>query len=83
MFEESTSLLVAAGPESTSRLRSTTQLRRGVEEKLWVIISSNNRPTAGEWHSQGGQLIEDASQRPDVRFFIVGFSVMDLQINQQ
>ena len=29
MFEESTSLLVAAGPESTSRLRSTTQLRRG------------------------------------------------------
>ena len=31
MFEESTSLLVAAGPESTSRLRSTTQLRRGVD----------------------------------------------------
>ena len=29
MFEETTSLLVAAGPESTLRLRSTTQLRRG------------------------------------------------------
>ena len=29
IFEETTSLLVAAGPESTLRLRSTTQLRRG------------------------------------------------------
>ena len=35
MFEESTSLLVAAGPESTSRLRSTTQLRRGALILKW------------------------------------------------
>ena len=34
MFEETTSLLVAAGPESTSRLRSTTQPRRGEEKAL-------------------------------------------------
>ena len=33
-FEETTSLLVAAGPESTSRLRSTTQPRRGEEKAL-------------------------------------------------
>ena len=37
MFEESTSLLVAAGPESTSRLRSTTQLRRG-DKAAWEML---------------------------------------------
>ena len=41
MFEESTSLLVAAGPESTSRLRSTTQLRRGGGED--EVVTAFNR----------------------------------------
>ena len=48
MFEESTSLLVAAGPESTSRLRSTTQLRRGGQDiKLSKSKLGTDGPTDG------------------------------------
>ena len=43
MFEESTSLLVAAGPESTSRLRSTTQLRRGARPIRLCTVHQHSR----------------------------------------